>query len=230
MPPGRRAPATTSTAESTMVRSGVLSFSGVGTQMTNVSLPVMSRASSVKEIRPLASTFSSRRSSTSSTGLRPSRSAFDARGVGVEPDDPVSGSSGSTGHGQPGIAEPENAHISRVHALASLESLGHKCPSASRWQPVHIGRSTTGVLHNEARGARWRREEAACGFRTWPTPPGCTTSCPATQRPWGWTARSRARGWSTYGSRTRIARSRRAAGAGRRTTWRCAEARRCSCT
>ena len=74
MPPGRRAPATTSTAESTMVRSGVLSFSGVGTQMTNVSLPSMSRASSVKEIRPLASTFSSMRSSTSSTGLRPSRS------------------------------------------------------------------------------------------------------------------------------------------------------------
>ena len=33
-----------------MVRSGVLSLSGVGTQMTNVSLPWMSRASSVKEI------------------------------------------------------------------------------------------------------------------------------------------------------------------------------------
>ena len=57
-----------------MVRSGVLSFSGVGTQMTNVSLPCTSATRSVKVSRPLASIFSSIRSSTSSTGLLPESS------------------------------------------------------------------------------------------------------------------------------------------------------------
>ena len=70
MSAGPSAVATTSTAESTMVRSGLFSFSGVGTQMTNVSLPSTSAGSSVKDSRPVAVTFSSQRSSTSSTGLR----------------------------------------------------------------------------------------------------------------------------------------------------------------
>ena len=51
--------------------SGVFSFNGVGTHTTKVSLPARSPGSSVNESRPLAIAFSSSRSSTSSTGLRP---------------------------------------------------------------------------------------------------------------------------------------------------------------
>jgi hypothetical protein len=57
-----------------MLRSGTFSFKGVGTQMTNVSRSPMATGSSVKDSRPLAIAFSSRRSSTSSTGLCPWRS------------------------------------------------------------------------------------------------------------------------------------------------------------
>ena len=72
MPPGRSAVATTSTAESTIVRSGTFSFSGVGTQMTNVSLPSISAGR--RRRQPSArQRLLEMRSSTSSTGLRPWR-------------------------------------------------------------------------------------------------------------------------------------------------------------
>ncbi len=69
--PGARCAPTTSIADSTMDRSGSLSRSGVGTQMTYVCRSSRRAGSAVKRIRPVATTPASSASVMSSTGLCP---------------------------------------------------------------------------------------------------------------------------------------------------------------
>ncbi len=137
--PGRRWRLTAVTALSTMVRSGPpCSDSGVGTQMTTVSVSATAR-SSVVAVKPWARTPETVASSMSSTCEDAVVEAGDDLGVLVEADDGHAGAVALHGEGQAHVAEAYDDKVTAHNGPFRMGGCGRKGEAAEEGGSVAAG-------------------------------------------------------------------------------------------